>query len=83
MEKSDGKTVSPQAQSDGNQGDAEIQAKSRNLIGQAIIDGLLTVGPHGLLPPFANYNQGGGSYEQWSGTHLQGGSGGYTQHNLQ
>ena len=57
-----------------------ISTDRRKLIGQAIIDGLLSPGLAGFLPVAADpdYNQGQGGYTQKGGDHKQGG-GDYNQ----
>ena len=55
-----------------------ISIAQRKLVGQAIIDGLLT--PGSLVITQANdYDQGTGNYDQGGGDHDQGG-GNYNQH---
>jgi hypothetical protein len=56
---------------------AERSKEGRRMIGQAIIDGLLTPGPGGVILE-SQYNQGAGGYWQDSGTHTQS-SGDYHQ----
>jgi len=70
----------------GQHDDAKLQQLTtaslarRQLIGQAIIDGLLTSGQASVLPLAADpdYNQGQGGYTQKGGDHKQGG-GDYNQ----
>ena len=59
---------------------ASVSTERRKLIGQAIIDGLISPGESALSPVAADpdYNQGQGGYTQKGGDHKQGG-GDYNQ----
>ena len=59
-----------------------LSVQSRKLIGQAIIDGLVTpAAAVGVVSAFASraYIQDGGNYTQKGGDHYQGGNGNYDQ----
>jgi hypothetical protein len=53
--------------------------EQRKLIGQAIIDGILSPKHAALLSPTADYSQNGGNYTQKGGDYRQNGGGNYNQ----
>lgn len=69
----------PEANDAESRGHATLSTERRRLIGQAIIDGVLTPG-EALFLPIADYDQTGGNYTQHgNGNYTQNGGGNYDQ----